>query len=234
MNAKEIFDMVLKQATGGRVDSNNVFDRLAQSLSSQSTDAKGAYGGGDNVELRSLVSGGMLGLLLGTRPGRKLGGKALKYSMIAGLGVYAWNAWQEYQSQQHGERTPDQGPSLKQLQGAAQEQRSLLLLQAMIMASRADGNFDDTKKAKLTEQIDALGADTELHAWVEEQFQAPLDFESLARQADSHQAAREIYMVSVAMIEGQPPVERPWLEELAKALGLSPSEARELQRQALA
>ncbi|WP_189466353.1 tellurite resistance TerB family protein [Litchfieldella qijiaojingensis] len=233
MNAKGILDQLMKQAggsSGGKGQGSSGFDvnQLMNGLSSQLS-GRGSQGSG--VDMKSLLGGGALGLLIGSKRGRKVGGKALKYGAIAGVGVLAWKAWQNYQSGQGDDAR--EGQPLERLQGQQQERRSLEILQAMIMAARADGHIDEAERAQLTEQIDALGADEELHAWVERQFQAPLDAEALAKQADSPQAAREMYLVSVAMIDDQNPMERAWLDQLAKALKLEPDMATELEKQAL-
>ena len=100
------------------------------------------------------------------------------------------------------------------------------------MAARADGHIDDQERALITQQIDALGADQELHAWVERQLAAPLDAEALARQVDSPQAAREMYLISVAMVDEQNAMERAWLDQLGRALALPGEVVTELERQA--
>ena len=84
----------------------------------------------------------------------------------------------------------------------------------------------------LSQEIERLGPDDELQAWIQQQFDAPLDASALARNADSPQAAREIYVVSAVMIDEQNPMERAWLDQLASELGLSPEMAAELERQA--
>jgi uncharacterized membrane protein YebE (DUF533 family) len=71
-----------------------------------------------------------------------------------------------------------------------------------------------------------------MHRWVEQQLKAPLDAQALAREADSPQAAREMYLISVAVIDDQNPMERAWLDQLASALNLTPEMAAELERQA--
>ncbi len=147
--------------------------------------------------------------MLGSKRGRKMGGKALKYGALAGVGVLAWKAYQNYQSTNQGQAQPappvQQGhPPLEQLQGADQERRGLEILQAMIMAARADGHIDANERQLLTQEIERLGPDDELQAWIQQQFDAPLDASALARNADSPpQAAREIYVVSAVMIDEQ-------------------------------
>lgn len=240
MNAKSILEQLMKQAAGsgrsgsGRSGSGLDVQSLMNSVSSSLGGSAGTQGkgqGSGGVDMKSLLGGGALGMLVGSKRGRKLGGKALKYGAIAGVGMLAWKAWQNAQGQR-GEAAHE-GQPVERLKGQPQEQRSLELLQAVIMAARADGHIDDQERALITEQIDALGADAELHDWVERQLQAPLDAEALARQADSPQAAREMYLVSVAVIDEQNPMERAWLDQLGNALGLDKAMQAELERQAL-
>ncbi|WP_458525064.1 tellurite resistance TerB family protein [Onishia taeanensis] len=233
MNAKGILDHLMKQAgsqsnASGGVDAQRLVKGLASQFGGHSGQ-NGASSGGFDV--KSLLGGGALGALIGSKRGRKMGGKALKYGAIAGVGVLAWKAWQNRQA---GGDAAREGAPIDHLDGQAKEQRSLEILQAMIMAARADGHIDETERGKLGEQIEALGADAELQAWVERQFQAPLNAEALARQADSPQAAREIYLASVAIIDDQNPMERAWLDQLAAALELDADMRAELERQVLA
>ena len=65
-----------------------------------------------------------------------------------------------------------------------------------------------------------------------QQLKAPLDAQALAREADSPQAARERYLISVAVTDDQNPMERAWLDQLANALNLPKEMTAELERQA--
>ncbi|KAA0014576.1 tellurite resistance TerB family protein [Billgrantia pellis] len=244
MNASKILQQLMQQAGGqksGGMDVKGMLDGLSRQLGG---DASGqASTGKSGMDMKSLLGGGAMGLLVGSKRGRKLGGKALKYGAIAAVGMLAWKAWQNSQgasqtvqgSQGTGSQPTNdvgEGERIEVLEGELQEQRSLELLQAMIMAARADGHIDEQERELITQQIDALGADDELHRWVERQLSAPLDAEALAHQADSSQAAREMYLISVAVIDEQNPMERAWLDQLAKALKLSPELAAELEHQA--
>ena len=231
MNAQRVLDQIMKAAaSGGAAGGGSDIDRMLQGLSSQLGGAgKPAAGGQGGIDLKSLLGGGVLGLLIGSKRGRKMGGKALKYGALAGVGVLAWKAWQNHTGNSQGATD-----RVEQLSGPARERRSLELLQAMILAARADGHIDAEERALLSQQIDALGADQELHQWVERQLDQPLDAQALARQADSSQAAREIYLASVAIVDEQNAMERAWLDQLAEALGFAPELAGELERQAAA
>ncbi|MCK7545443.1 tellurite resistance TerB family protein [Marinobacter bryozoorum] len=232
MNVSSILNQLIGQASGqsGGKGSSSGMDvgRVVDSLSSQLKGSSGSTGG---IDLKSLLGGGALGLMVGSKRGRKMGGKAIKYGALAGIGVLAWKAYQNYQSGSGADAS--QGQPLEHLQGQAREQRGLEILQAMIMAARADGHIDANERAVLTQEIEKLGADDELQVWVQQQFDAPLDADVLALQADSPQAAREIYLVSAVIIDDQNPMERAWLDQLANALKLPPTLTKELDRQVL-
>ena len=237
MNVMSVLNQIMNQAQGGQsrqgsqggMNVNQMMGNLGNQLSGGKS--------GSGIDVKSLLGGGALGLMLGSKRGRKMGGKALKYGALAGVGVLAWKAYQNYQSNNQGQAQPapvQQGQPLEQLQGADQERRGLEILQAMIMAARADGHIDANERQLLTQEIERLGPDDELQAWIQQQFDAPLDASALARNADSPQAAREIYVVSAVMIDEQNPMERAWLEQLAGALKIEPNLARELEQQVLA
>lgn len=237
MNVMSVLNQIMNQAQGGQSRNGNQsgmdVNKMMSSLGSQFSGGKG----GSGLDVKSLLGGGALGLMLGSKRGRKMGGKALKYGALAGVGVLAWKAYQNYQGNNQSPASASnaqQGQPLEQLQGADQERRGLEILQAMIMAARADGHIDANERQLLTQEIERLGPDDELQAWIQQQFDAPLDANTLAKSADSPQAAREIYVVSAVIIDEQNPMERAWLEQLAGALELDPGLARELDQQVLA
>ncbi len=234
MNVMSVLNQIMNQAQGGQSRQGGGTDikRMMETVGSQLSGS----GGGSGIDAKSLLGGGALGLMLGSKRGRKMGGKALKYGALAGVGMLAWKAYQNYQSNS-GNADPNtptqQGRPLEELQGAEQERRGLEILQAMIMAARADGHIDANERALLSQEIEKLGPDDELQAWIQRQFDAPLDARTLATSADSPQASREIYVVSAVIINEQNPMERAWLDQLAAALNIEPSLAKELEQQVL-
>ncbi|EHJ92662.1 tellurite resistance TerB family protein [Vreelandella boliviensis] len=243
MNASKILQQLMQQAGGSQkggsssgVDVKGMLSGLSKQLGGGSSGQ--SSGSSSGFDVKSLLGGGAMGMLIGSKRGRSMGGKALKYGAIAGVGVLAWKAWQSSQAakngnaQQNTAQNASEGERVEVLSGEYQERRSLELLQAMIMAARADGNIDEQEQALITEQIDALGADQEMHNWVEQQLNAPLDAQALAREADSPQAAREMYLISVAVTDDQNPMERAWLDQLGSALNLPKEMTAELERQA--
>lgn len=162
MNAMSLLNQIMQQASGGQSANpggNPGGSDLMNQLGSQFKGRPGSGGGG--IDMKSLLGGGALGLLLGSKRGRKMGGKALKYGAVAGVGALAWKAYQNHQAnarqgaQMQG-AVAQQGQPLEQLQGQAQERRGLEILQAMIMAARADGHVDVSERAWLDQLATAL------------------------------------------------------------------------------
>ncbi|PRY66594.1 uncharacterized membrane protein YebE (DUF533 family) [Vreelandella songnenensis] len=239
MNASKILQQLMQQASGSQQGGSGVDVKgMLSGLSKQLGGSGGQGSSSSGLDIKSLLGGGAMGMLVGSKRGRSMGGKVLKYGAIAGVGMLAWKAWQSSLAAKSGggadsRAQATEGERVEVLSGEIQERRSLELLQAMIMAARADGHIDEQEQALITEQIDALGADQEMHDWVAQQLKTPLDAEALAREADSPQAAREMYLISVAVVDDQNPMERAWLDQLASALNLPEEMARELERQAV-
>ncbi|MDR9439329.1 MAG: hypothetical protein RI841_07515 [Halomonas sp.] len=77
MNASRILEQIMNQAGGSRQGSGQSgggldVQGMIDSLSSQLGGGRGAPGSG--VDVKSLLGGGALGLLVGSKRGRKLGG----------------------------------------------------------------------------------------------------------------------------------------------------------------
>jgi uncharacterized membrane protein YebE (DUF533 family) len=92
MNLQALLDQVLKSgasAVGG--------------VTSAAGNDMGKYATGAAV-------GGVLGLLLGSQRGRRVGGKALKYGSVAAIGALAWKAYQDHQANQANPAAPAPAP----------------------------------------------------------------------------------------------------------------------------
>ncbi len=217
----------------------------------QSTDAFGrglATGG---------VAGGALGMLLGSRGGRKMGGKALKVGGVAALGLLAYKAYTQWQSQQAsaagaGAAPAQNGwtpgaqsapaavpaPMLQRLPAPAAEDHSRTLLRAMIAAAKSDGHLDEQERqrvdAELTRQIEAGGGDAPLRQWLDAELRRPVEPAEVAAGVASPEAAAEVYLASVLMVDQTSFMERAYLDALARELRLAPGLQRELEAQVAA
>ena len=102
-----------------------------------------------------------------------------------------------------------------------QEAAAGLMLRAMIQAARADGVIDAEEREKLMGHLQDL--DPEERRFVEEEMQAPVDPEGLARQVPEG-LEPQVYAMSLMAIDLDHPAEVDHLRRLAKALGLSEGE----------
>jgi uncharacterized membrane protein YebE (DUF533 family) len=141
----------------------------------------------------------------------------------------AFRTWQADQGDSSEAGTP-----VQQLPGAAAEERSKALFKAMIAAAKADGHIDDAERAAIQRSIASLGLDDDTRLVMEAELARPLDVQEIAATADSKEAAAEIYLASLFVIDTANPAERSYLDRLAAALDIHPALAAQLQEKAQA
>lgn len=183
------------------------------------------------------AGGGLLGLLIGSRRGRSIGGKVLKVGSIAALGALAYHAYQQHQARQGASApaapgTPATAP-LAALPAPQAEAQGRALLKAMIAAAKSDGHVDDRERELLEVEVQRL-PDPELRAWVDSELRRPLDPADVAAGIGSPERAAEIYLASVVVTDEQTPMERAYLDALARSLKLPPDLQADLEAQARA
>ena len=198
----------------------------------------GLLSGGGGGGLGSLLSGagggvlagGAMGLLLGNKSARKLGGKALTYGGLAALGVIAYKAYGNWQAQQA--QAPQGEPqTLDRLPAPQVEVHSQGILKALVAAAKADGHVDARERQLIEGELVKLTNDAELQRWLEAELNKPLDPVDVARAATSPEMAAEMYIASVLMVDEEHFMERAYLEELARQLKLDPALKSELEAQ---
>lgn len=171
-----------------------------------------------------------MGLLLGNRKARKLGGKAVTYGGLAALGVLAYKAYSNWQAQQSG--TPQAAPQTVDRVPAAQvEEHSQGILRALVAAAKADGHVDARERQLIEAELAKLTGDAELQHWLEAELNKPLDPVEVAAAAKTPEMAAEMYLASVLMVDEEHFMERAYLDELARRLALDPQLKTELESQ---
>jgi uncharacterized membrane protein YebE (DUF533 family) len=181
---------------------------------------------------KGALAAGALALLLGTGTGRRLTGSALKLGSLAALGGVAYKAYQNWQADQTGESGAHPGTPVDRLSGLAAEHRSLALLRAMVVAAKADGHIDEAEQQRIHDGIGRLGMEGNIVQLLEAELSAPVDPAAVARGADSAEAAAEIYLASLIVIDPDQPAERRYLDDLARHLKLDAGLVSELEAQA--
>lgn len=182
----------------------------------------GGFGGG-------AVTGGIAGLLLGSKKGRKIAGSALTYGGMAVAGALAYRAYQNYQAGKQATPAvatetpllpPPNDTPFNPAQPADRQSLSRNLLRAMIAAAKADGHIDQAEQSNIFTQMDRMSLSAEDKAFVMDELRAPLNVDAVAAAARTPEEAAEIYTVSLLAIDLDHPAERAYLAHLASKLRL--------------
>ena len=190
------------------------------------------------------VTGGVVGMLLGNRGGRSMGGTALKLGSVAALGAMAWKAYQEYEAKQRAQAPAGAAgaptntassarlPSFAALPAPQMELHSQAMLKAMIAAAKSDGHVDDREQGLVGVELDRSGADADTRAWVESEMKRPVDAADVAAAATTPEMAAEVYLATLVVVDETTMMERAYLDELARRLNLAPALKADLEARA--
>lgn len=218
MSARTLLDQLLQS---GRSLSGEL---LGAAQTSRPTAARGSG-------MLSGVAGGALGasaigLLLGSKKARKVGGKVAAYGGMAALGALAYRAYNDWQASQA--QPAVQPRTLDRLPAPEVEIHSRAILVAMIGAAKADGHIDDAERVVLERELGKLG-DAADQAWLHAQLAAPLEPATVASHATTPEMAAEMYLASLLVVDEESFMERAYLDELARQLQLDPALKRSLE-----
>ncbi|MGB5825588.1 MAG: tellurite resistance TerB family protein [Pseudomonas mandelii] len=234
MNTRGLLDQLLK--SGQDLMQNKAG---ANQNKSSSGGLGGLLGGsGGSGGLGGLVSGagggalaaGAMGLLLGSKKARNVGGKVAIYGGLAALGVIAYKAYGNWQAQQ-GTAPKTEPQTLDRLPPAQVELHSQAILKALVAAAKADGHVDDRERALIEGEFTKLDNDQELQQWLHAELSKPLDPTEVARAASTPEMAAEMYIASVMLVDEESFMEKSYLDELARQLKLEPGLKAELEKQ---
>jgi len=174
----------------------------------------GGMGGG--------LAAGVIGMLLGGRSGRGIGG-------LATLGSLAWQAYSAWQARS-ADASRSAPPPAQALFAEPSETTSQAVLAAVIVAAQADGEIS----AEEHEHLLAMATDEETGRWVQQHLDEPLSVDDLAALATSPEIATHMYAASVwvsrdLISRDINPLERLHLDALAQALKLDADLCRSLE-----
>lgn len=239
MDTRGLLDQLLK--SGQDLLQNKAGARPNQNQTGNGNKTSGGLGdllGGAGGGLGSLLSGagggalaaGAMGLLLGNKSARKMGGKALTYGGLAALGVLAYKAYGNWQANQ-GTAPQSEPQTIDRLPAQQVEEHSQAILRALVAAAKADGHVDDRERQLIEGEFSKLTGDQELQHWLQAELNKPLDPAEVARAANTPEMAAEMYIASVMLVDEEHFMERAYLDELARQLKLEPGFKAELESQ---
>lgn len=236
MGVNALLDQLLKTGAGAWSDA-------------QAATARARASGDLDKYAKGAAVGGLLGLMLGTRRGRSLGGSALKLGSVAAIGALAWKAYQDYQATQRGGAgpapagAPSGAPATASLPAPARfealpapqlEDHSRAMLKAMIAAAKSDGHMDEREHELVRAELARIDADAPTRDWVESELRKPVDPAEVAAAATTPEMAAEIYLATLLVVDETTTMERAYLDELARRLQLAPPLKADLEARALA
>ena len=185
--------------------------------------------------LKGAALGGLAGLLLGSKSGRKLGKSAVKLGSMAALGGLAWKAYNDWKASNEAGgaarvghpaaaaeiRRNAEGTVFLPAQKNERDNLSLTLMRAMIAAAKADGHLDAEEQRRIFAKIGELDLDSDEKAFLMDELRAPLDIDAVVRGATSPELAAEIYTISRLAIDPDHNAEKAYLAMLASRLNLA-------------
>jgi len=180
---------------------------------------------------------GVLALLLGTGAGRRVTGSALKIGSLAAIGGIGWKAYQNWVTQKDtiDKEVEEMASNAKiipinELGEAEANERSQILLKAMIAAAKADGHINKKEVTAIDEQIKKLGLTGDVASLMQTEIGKPLDVKEIAALAENSAIASEIYLVSAVVTDKENSMEKEYLDSLAKAMKLPDGLVEQLQK----
>lgn len=176
------------------------------------------------------LAAGAMGLLIGNKKVRKVGGKVALYGGLTALGVLAYKAYGNWQAQQ-GTAPQGEPQTVDRVPPAQVEQHSQAILKALVAAAKADGHIDERERALIEGEFSKLANDQQLQHWLRAELNKPLDPTDVARAASTPEMAAEMYIASVMLVDEENFMEKSYLDELARQLKLEPGLKIELEKQ---
>ncbi len=184
---------------------------------------------------KGALTAGALALLLGTGAGRRLTGAAIKVGSVAAIGGLAYNAYSKWQAQIQDSsgsvnRIEPVQPKSDQVDVAAQ-QKSVVLVRAMVAAAKADGHIDAAERKSMLELVDQQHFDAETLEFLKDQINNDVTVTEIAALADSPELANEMYLACRIVIDQSNVAEKEWLSSLSSELGLADELVANLEAQ---
>lgn len=229
---------VLSQATAGLREGAQKIDAatgLTETVEKTVQDTTGQTTGGLFAQAKDLIgrnqgaaiaaAGGLAAVLLGTSTGRQMVGGAARLGGLALIGGLAYKALQNYQAGKPlldapGDVAAAPEGSENAVGGDSDADRALLLVRAMIAAASADGTVDDAERTAIIGNLKAAGLDDEAAAFLDAEFAAPTDIDTIVSMVEGPARAAEVYTAARLAIDVDTEEEQAFLAALAGQLSL--------------
>lgn len=202
--------------------------------------------------IQNQTPGGMGGLLgagaLGAILGNLMSSDAVKGVALAGAGAVAWNFYKKWAAQkqaaedapsishnQFGDAPASHGASPMPSQSLPQhvDPTAELVIRSMVYAAKADGNIDSDERKRIHTVLSQMLPGKNVDAVIENISMEALDPARIAALISAPGQADDVYRLSCATIDIDHFMERGYLDALAKTLGISPSQQKQIENEAV-
>jgi uncharacterized membrane protein YebE (DUF533 family) len=229
----DILGQVLGQATSGVRDGARKVDEMTGA----SGHMKGMTGQSPEdvlAKLKDLIAqnqvgagaaaGGLGAVVLGTKTGRALAGKALRIGGLALIGGLAYKAFQNYQSGRPLISGADDIVAAPQGSGyetaAVTDESATLYIKGMIAAAAADGRIDANEQANLLGNLKQLGLDAQAEEFLAQELNNPASAADLAANVRNQEEAVQLFTAARVAIDLDTEEEHAFLVDLQQQLGI--------------
>jgi uncharacterized membrane protein YebE (DUF533 family) len=172
------------------------------------------------------AAGGLGAVVLGTKAGRALAGKAIKIGSLALIGGLAYKALQNYQAGRPLISGGDAGVLAEAPRGtgyetsAVTQESAVLYIRAMIAAAAADGRIDANEQQKIFGSLKQAGMEAGAEEFIARELNNPASVEDLVAAVKTEQEAVQVFTAARVAVELDSQANNDFLVNLANGLGI--------------
>jgi uncharacterized membrane protein YebE (DUF533 family) len=185
----------------------------------------------NNQTAAGAIVGGLGGLLLGTKTGRSLAGRAVRLGGLALIGSLAYKAVKNFQQgasykQSGGENDDRYGVPELPPGGSGFEEEAMtnddaaLFIRTMVAAAASDGQIDRDEQRKILGNLEEAGMEDEAMEFLASEFNNPASVEDIVASVKNGEQAAKVYTAARIAIEPDTPEEQQFLSTLSERLDL--------------
>ena len=200
---------------------------------------------GNNKTAAGAIVGGLGGLLLGTKTGRSLTGRAARLGGLALIGSLAYKAYKNYQqgaSAQTQQGRDDDRFGVPELppEGSGYEANAMtnddaaLYIRTMVAAAASDGQIDREEQRNILGNMEQAGMEGEAMEFLANEFNSPASVEDIIASVRTEEQAAKVYTAARIAIEPDTREEQRFLSYLSEQLDLDSSLAAHIDASAYA
>ena len=117
--------------------------------------------------------------------------------------------------------TPSSPPPETMAEEKSSQNLAIRLIQVMVAAAYADGEMDRSEQQKIFGRLMELDLSPEEKTFILDELHSPKSIVQLTEDITDPQQIQTMYSLAVATVDIDTEAERTWLNEFAKALGIS-------------